>query len=112
MSRNEQKEDKIRDYLVFPNEKGTHTGMCAYNFTVRWKAFERTHSKQVQKATKSVFSQRKSQYNLNVKFKKLRQFKENQFSIGTTYTEGSSSEQERKVNALASGADEGRDKLR
>ena len=33
MSRNEQKEDKIRDYLVFPNEKGTHTGMCAYNFT-------------------------------------------------------------------------------
>ena len=46
---------------------------------------------------------------LNVKFKKLRQFKENQFSIGTTYTEGSSSEQERKVNALASGADEGRD---
>ena len=44
--------------------------------------------------------------------KKLRQFKENQFSIGTTYTEGSSSEQERKVNALASGADEGRDKLR
>ena len=60
----------------------------------------------------SVFSQRKSQYNLNVKFKKLRQFKENQFSIGTTYTEGSSSEQERKVNALASGADEGRDKLR
>ena len=34
-------------------------------------------------------------------------------SIGKkTYTEGSSSEQERKVNALASGADEGRDKLR
>ena len=70
---------------------------------------------------KSVFSQRKSQYNLNVKSsKKLRQFKENTFrletsemiSIGKTYTEGSSSEQERKVNALASGAEEGRDKLR
>ena len=75
----------------------------------------------MQKATKSVFSQRKSQYNLNVKSsKKLRQFKENTFrletsemiSIGKTYTEGSSSEQERKVNALASGAEEGRDKLR
>ena len=62
---------------------------------------------------KSVFPQRKSQYNLNVKSsKKLRQFKENQISIGKTYTEGSSSEQERKVNALASGAEEGRDKLR
>ena len=62
---------------------------------------------------KSVFSQRKSQYNLNVKkFKETQTIQREPISIGKTYTEGSSSEQERKVNALASGAEEGRDKLR
>ena len=41
--------------------------------------------------------------------KKLKQFKEQQ---GQKDRAKSSSEQEHKVNALASGADEGRDKLR
>ena len=58
----------------------------------------------VQKASKLLFHSDKSQYNPERKM-----FKENQ-SIGK-YTR-SSSEQERKVNALASGAEEGRDKLR
>ena len=60
-----------------------------------------------------LFHSEKSQYNLNVSSKKLRQFKENQKGIDQKdLYKGSSSEQERKVNALASGADEGRDKLR
>ena len=64
------------------------------------------------KGEEKVFSCVKSQYNPERKVqKKLRQFKENRSIVRTLY-ERSSSEQERKVNALASGADEGRDKLR
>ena len=46
--------------------------------------------------------------------KKLRQFRREQLDEiqEIESRKGSSSEQERKVNALASGADEGRDKLR
>ena len=64
------------------------------------------------KGEEKVFSCERESIILNVKSsKKLRQFKENQSIVITLY-ERSSSEQERKVNALASGADEGRDKLR
>ena len=42
-------------------------------------------------------------------FKKLKQFREQQ---DLERDQGSSSEEEHKVNALASGAEEGRDKLR
>ena len=41
---------------------------------------------------------------------KLKQFKENENELKSKV--GSSSEQEHKVNALAQGAEEGRDKLR
>ena len=42
---------------------------------------------------------------------KLKQFKEEREQL-REISKGSSSEQEHKVNALAQGADEGRDKLR
>ena len=48
-------------------------------------------------------------------YMKLKQFKyeqENRTDLKISVELGSSSEQEHKVNALASGADEGRDKLR
>ena len=43
---------------------------------------------------------------------KLKQFKEREQQLFERITKGSSSEQEHKVNALAQGAEEGRDKLR
>ena len=43
---------------------------------------------------------------------KLKQFKEPRTSYIEEIYRGSSSEQEHRANALASGADEGRDKLR
>ena len=60
-----------------------------------------------------AFSQRKkSQYNPERKFNRNSDNSKNENQSIGDYTKGSSSEQERKVNALASGADEGRDKLR
>ena len=46
---------------------------------------------------------------------KLKQFKEREtagYTNASVYPKGSSSEQEHKANALAQGAEEGRDKLR
>ena len=69
--------------------------------------------KTIQKNEKEVFSRR---WINNLKcFMKLKQFKENWENKLVTLrgvTIGSSSEQEHKVNALAQGAEEGRDKLR
>ena len=84
--------------------------MCAYNFTERWNARKR-NSKQSAKGEKIAFSQR-TRVN---KILNEKMFKETQTIQREpkyrNYTR-SSSEQERKVNALASGAEEGRDKLR
>ena len=44
--------------------------------------------------------------------KKLKQFREENSRFSKTKPKGSSSEEEHKTNALASGAEEGRDKLR
>ena len=48
----------------------------------------------------------------NQSVKKLKQFKEREQHNRKDYLIGSSSEEEHRTNALASGADEGRDKLR
>ena len=77
-----------------------------YNFD-EWKAERSARNK-----TKRVRTVRKRElFYCNLKYvtKKLKQFKEQQ---GQKDRAKSSSEQEHKVNALASGADEGRDKLR
>ena len=64
--------------------------------------------KTIQSNEKEVFSRR---WINNLKcFMKLKQFKENENELKSKV--GSSSEQEHKVNALAQGAEEGRDKLR
>ena len=70
-----------------------------YNFTERGSKFRKRKDK--------TFSQKKKQP--NYLFMKLKQFKRTR--TGKKKQE-SSSEEEHKVNALASGAEEGRDKLR
>ena len=64
-----------------------------YNFTERWKSDTKR---------KNLFNAKK----FILFTKKLKQFKR------TNYRIGSSSEKEHRANALASGAEEGRDKLR
>ena len=78
---------------------------------VETRSKERTQSKCKRRI--KVFSQRKRVNNPERKSSiETQTIQREPISIGKTYTEGSSSEQERKVNALASGAEEGRDKLR
>ena len=87
----------MRLFKVFPNLGNN------YNFT---EARNRTVKQNKGKHESAAFSLRNQN---NVCKVKLRQFKERTNSY---ITERSSSEQEHKANALASGADEGRDKLR
>ena len=79
-----------------------------YNFD-EWRA-----ERSAQNKTKKVETVRKRKAFLlqpKICTKKLKQFKETNSKGHVTDAE-SSSEQEHKVNALASGAEEGRDKLR
>ena len=80
--------------MVFPN-LGKN-----YNFTERW-------SKSIENEKDQTFSLKRETEITIICFMKLKQFVERRTSIKI-----SSSEQEHKVNALASGAEEGRDKLR
>ena len=85
----------MRLFKVFPNLGNN------YNFTDARKSIGETKTKG--KHESAAFSLRNQN---NVCKVKLRQFKERTNSY---ITERSSSDQEHKVNALASGAEEGRD---
>ena len=90
----------IEKILVFQQSR-----VKDYNFD-EWKAERSARNK-----TKSKNGEKARAFLLQLEkcTKKLKQFKEQQ---GQKDRAKSSSEQEHKVNALASGAEEGRDKLR
>ena len=91
--KNEQiKEDKIEKLIESFQKKGNASKRMRYNFIERW---EKRHEKE------KTFSMRQ-----NILFKRNSSNSREQTIIG------SSSEEEHRANALASGADEGRDKLR